>query len=72
VQEGAMSPKAKMCCRLFSSLSVSVYVDGCGTAVPVAGQTDLRMSGFCATWRTSVNSLCQTDHISICSTVEMR
>jgi hypothetical protein len=60
-----MSPKTEMCSRLVPSLSVAVYVDGWGTAVPVFGQRDLRISGLCRAWRTPVDSLCQSDHISI-------
>jgi hypothetical protein len=59
-----MSPKTEMSSRLVPSLSVAVYVDGWGTAVPVFSQRDLRISGLCTAWRTSVDSLCQADHIS--------
>jgi hypothetical protein len=65
VQEGAMSPKAKMSSRLFPFLACAVYVHGWCTALPYVGQRDLWMSGLCATRRTSVNSLCQDDQISI-------
>jgi hypothetical protein len=59
-----MSPKTEMCSRLVPSLSVAVYVDGWGTAVPGFGQRDLRISGLCTAWCTSVDSLCQADQIS--------
>jgi hypothetical protein len=61
-----MSPKAKIFSSFFPYFSVAVYVEDWGTAVPVVGQEDLRISGLCANWRTSLNSLCQADQISVC------